>query len=165
MLFRHRPFAFLTSFRGRAKRPLSFPEELALSSSGNDEAGLFRGESLQLDNPVNKDYLITMPKVRVETTTTHSPEETFEKISSLFHSDTDLKKFDPKYSCQFDKASLSGSASGSQFKAQIKISSQEEGAKIQVTVELPLHLALIKGLIQKTLEKKLQKLLTTSHSS
>ena len=97
-----------------------------------------------------------MPKVKVKATTSHNPEETFEKISNLLESDGDLRKLDPKYSCHFDRAGLSGLASGSQFKAHMKISEQGDGANVEIVVDLPLHLTLVKGFVQKTLQKKLQ---------
>ena len=97
-----------------------------------------------------------MPKVKVETTTPYSPEDTFEKISHLLQSDAQLKKIDPTYSCQLDPPQLSASASGTQFKAHMKVSENHPGAKVEVVVDIPWHLAFAKGFIQKTLQKKLQ---------
>ncbi len=78
----------------------------------------------------------------------------------MLENDAELKKLDPKYVCDFNPSTLSGSAKGSQFKANMNIASAGEGSKIDIVVELPFHLALVKGLVQKTLEKKLDQALS-----
>jgi hypothetical protein len=105
-------------------------------------------------------YLVPMPSVKVSKDTNLSAQESFKRVSSLLENDSELKKLDPKYVCDFNPDSLSGSAKGSQFKANMNIAADGSGSKIEIVVDLPFHLALVKGLVQKTLEKKLEQALS-----
>jgi hypothetical protein len=96
-----------------------------------------------------------MPKLSVETQSKLSAKEAFEKVTKLLEHDSDLKKLDSSYSCQFDPASLTGVASGKLFKAKMEIQDQGDGSKVTIIVDLPMTLALAKGMVQKTLQKKL----------
>lgn len=96
-----------------------------------------------------------MPKVKVESQSKHSAEETFKKIRNMLENDKDLRKMDPSYACQFNDKSLSGTAKGGKFEADMKVMSQGSGAKVEIEVSLPLMLTPLKGVVQSTLQKKL----------
>ena len=100
-----------------------------------------------------------MPKVKIQQSTNKSAQDAFGMISGLLEKDTDLRKLDPKYECNFDAASMSGSAKGSQFKADLKVTENSSGADVEIIVDLPFHLALAKGMVEKTLKKKLTEVL------
>lgn len=101
-----------------------------------------------------------MPTVKLEKSTKHTPDDAFKKISGLLENDSELRKLDPKYTCDFDPQNLSGTATGSQFKANMNISPDGGGSKVSIAVELPFHLGLIKGMVSKTLDKKLDEALS-----
>jgi hypothetical protein len=101
-----------------------------------------------------------MPSIKVELDSKLKPNDSFKRISDVLSNDKDLKKLDAKYKCEFDPATLTGSANGSMFKAKMNVKEAAGGSKVQVTVELPLTLALMKGMIEKTLQKKLGEALT-----
>ena len=96
-----------------------------------------------------------MPKVKVQSQTSLSPKDAFDKISNLLNNDQELRKLDPSYKCQFDSGALSGTATGTHFKADMLIIPIASGSDVSITIELPFHLALVKGLVEKTLQKKL----------
>lgn len=100
-----------------------------------------------------------MPKVKVESKSKRSAEETYKIIRSLLESDSDLRRMDSSYVCQFDDQSLSGTAKGGKFEADMKVVSQGEGCKVEIEVNLPLMLSPFKGIVQSTLQKKLDTLL------
>lgn len=102
-----------------------------------------------------------MPKFTVEKNSSLSTKETYDKVTALLTNDKELKKLDSAYKCDFDEASLSGTASGKFFKADMSIApSDGEGSLVKITVDLPFTLALAKGLIEKTLKKKLDESLS-----
>lgn len=101
-----------------------------------------------------------MPTVKIEKSTSHNADEAFKKISGLLENDSELRKLDPKYTCDFDPSTHSGTAKGSQFKANMNVSAEGSGSKVSVVVELPFHLGLVKGLVSKTLDKKLEEALS-----
>jgi hypothetical protein len=101
-----------------------------------------------------------MPTVKLEKSTNHTPDEAFKKISNLLENDSELRKLDPKYVCEFNPSNHSGTAKGSQFKASMNITPSSKGSNVLVSVELPFHLALVKGLVSKTLDKKLDEALS-----
>jgi hypothetical protein len=96
-----------------------------------------------------------MPKVKVESLSKHSAQDTFKKVRAMLEDDRDLKKMDPGYTCRFDEGALSGSAKGGKFEAAMKISPSNKGAKVEIEVSLPLLLTPVKGVVQSTLQKKL----------
>ena len=104
--------------------------------------------------------LLVMPKLSVEKQSSMTANEVFEKVTKLLENDSDLKKLDSSYKCDFDQANLSGTASGKLFKAKMEIQDQGDSSKVTITVDLPMTLALAKGMVQKTLQKKLDKSLS-----
>lgn len=96
-----------------------------------------------------------MPKVKVESQSSHSPEAAFQKIKSLLENDKDLRKMDSSYKCQFDEKSLTGSAKGGKFEADMRIVAKSGGSHVEIEVNLPLMLTPVKGVVQSTLQKKL----------
>ena len=104
--------------------------------------------------------VLSMPKLSVEKQSSMSANEVFEKVTKLLENDSDLKKLDSSYSCDFDESSLSGIASGKLFKAKMEIQDQGDSSKVTITVDLPMTLALAKGMVQKTLQKKLDQSLS-----
>jgi hypothetical protein len=100
-----------------------------------------------------------MPKVKVETLSSLSPQETFKKIKSLLEHDADLRRMDSSYQCNFNEQSLSGSAKGSKFSADMQVAPNGSGSKVAIEVDLPLILTPVKGVVQSTLQKKLETIL------
>jgi hypothetical protein len=101
----------------------------------------------------------TMPSVKIEKQSKHTPNDTFKRISDLLSNDKDLRKLDPSYKAEFNAQSMSGTATGSMFKANMNVKEVAGGAKVEVVVDLPFHLALVKGMVEKTLSKKLDEVL------
>ena len=99
--------------------------------------------------------LASMPKFKVETSSKHSAEQTYQKIKVLLETDKELRKLDT-YTCEFDDQKLSGSAKGAKFQADMKVSQKSEGTAVEIDVSLPLMLTPLKGVVQSTLQKKLQ---------
>ena len=97
-----------------------------------------------------------MPKVKVESQSKHSVEETFKKIRHMLESDGDLRRMDSSYTCQFNDKAMTGTAKGSKFEADMKVVSSAGGAKVEIEVSLPLMLTPVKGIVQSTLQKKLE---------
>ncbi len=96
-----------------------------------------------------------MPTVTVQKSTKSSPADAFKTVSSFLSNNSDLKKLDPSYQCQFDEKALCGEAKGKMFSAAMKVAPSAGGSNVEITVELPFALMLAKGMVQKTLEKKL----------
>jgi hypothetical protein len=113
----------------------------------------------ELDSIGKRDYCSTMPSLKIEKNSQLSATDSYKRITSLLETDKDLRKLDAKYKCQFDEASLSGSADGQHFKAKMKITAAGAGSHVEVSVDLPFHLALVKGMVEKTLSKKLDEVL------
>ncbi|MCB9025970.1 MAG: hypothetical protein H6625_06610 [Bdellovibrionaceae bacterium] len=101
-----------------------------------------------------------MPKVSIKKTSSLSAQETFHLVTKLLNNDSDLRKLDPKYSCDFNDSNLTGQAKGSQFKADMSVKSTSQGSEVEIIVDLPFHLALVKGLVEKTLIKKIDEALS-----
>lgn len=101
-----------------------------------------------------------MPKVKIIETSQLSAEDAFDKVANMIEDDPDLKKLDPSYTCDFDKAALKGKATGKLFKADMEIKANSGGSEVTIEVNLPLHLAIAKGMVEKTLKGKLQKVIT-----
>ncbi len=101
-----------------------------------------------------------MPKVNIDHKSPLAAPEAFMKIKVFFETDQDIRRLDPKMTCTFIDASLSGKANGSQFKADIIVKADGEGSLILVVVDLPLLLAPFKAKVQETISKKLNKYLT-----
>lgn len=96
-----------------------------------------------------------MPKVVVQKSSQLPPDEVFNKVSDVLKNDSQLKKLDSSYACEFDASTLSGRASGKLFKADMKVAAVGAGSEVTISVDLPLTLALAKGMVQKTLQQKL----------
>jgi hypothetical protein len=73
--------------------------------------------------------------------------------------DSDLKKLDSSYACEFSDSTKSIKANGKTFKADLVVSGDASGAKVAVVVDLPLMLTPFKGMVEATLGKKLDKAL------
>lgn len=100
-----------------------------------------------------------MPKISVDHQSSKSAPEALATIQKFFETDPDLRRLDPKLSCQFSESTLSGKVNGSQFKADIKVKSEGLGSSVSVIVDLPLLLTPFKGKVEETLKKKLSKYL------
>ena len=100
-----------------------------------------------------------MPSVKIEKQSKHPAQESFKRISDLLTNDKDLRKLDAAYKCDFDAASMSGSATGSMFKAKLSVKEDSGGSKVEIVVDLPFTLALMKGMVEKQLAKKLEEVL------
>lgn len=100
-----------------------------------------------------------MPKFKVETTSKHSAQDTYQKIKSLLENDRDLRKMDSSYVCNFNDSGLAGTAKGSKFEAAMKVAGTGSGASVEIEVSLPLLLSPLKGVVQSTLQKKLESVL------
>jgi len=96
-----------------------------------------------------------MPKIKVESQSKHSPEETFKKIKNLLENDSELRKMDSGYKCEFNEQKFSGIAKGSKFEANMQVTVQNGGSRVEIEVNLPLMLTPVKGIVQSTLQKKL----------
>jgi hypothetical protein len=96
-----------------------------------------------------------MPKVKVQSNSKLSAQETFQKIRTLLETDKDLRKMDSSYQCKFDESKLAGTAKGSKFSADMHVTSSETGSMVEIEVDLPLMLTPVKGVVQSTLQKKL----------
>ncbi len=105
-------------------------------------------------------WFISMPLIKVEKQSVHSPNDTFKRISEMLNGDKDLRKLDSKYKCEFNSKDLTGSADGSMFKAKMNVKEQQGGSMVEITVDLPLSLVLVKGMVEKTLQKKLEEALS-----
>ena len=100
-----------------------------------------------------------MPKITVEMSSQLSPDQTFEKLKTLFETDTDLKKLDSSYICQFNSASRSGTAKGNKFSAAMSIADKGNSSQLSLNVDIPFLFSPFKGMIQEILQKKLKKVL------
>lgn len=96
-----------------------------------------------------------MAKVKVESASKHSAEDTFKKIRYMLENDKELRKMDASYACQFDDKAFTGSAKGSKFEALLKVLPQGSAAHVEIEVNLPIMLTPFKGVVQSTLQKKL----------
>lgn len=96
-----------------------------------------------------------MPTVKVFSDSNLAPAECFARVTQLLDKDSELRKLDPKYLCEFDAATMTGTAAGKQFKAKMTVKANGPGSSVEIEVELPFHLSLAKGIVQRTLEKKL----------
>ena len=112
-----------------------------------------------IDKRTVKVYVFDMPKVNVKKSSHLSAQESFQLVAKLLSEDSDLRKLDPKYSCDFNESTLTGKAKGSQFKADMTVKSMGQGSEIEIVVDLPFHLALVKGVVEKTLSKKMDEAL------
>jgi hypothetical protein len=101
----------------------------------------------------------SMPKVKVESASKHSAEDTFKRIRTMLESDRDLRKMDANYACEFNDKTFTGSAKGSKFEADMRVTSKGNGSLVEIEVNLPLLLTPVKGVVQSTLQKKLEAVL------
>ena len=100
-----------------------------------------------------------MPKIKVESQSKHSAQDTFQKIKSLLENDKDLRKMDSSYVCNFNESALSGSAKGGKFEANMKVQNAGAGSAVEIEVSLPLMMTPFKGVVQSTLQQKLERAL------
>jgi hypothetical protein len=105
------------------------------------------------------DMVLLMPKVVVKKTCSLTPDSLFSKVQGVLSNDSELKKLDPSYKCDFNPSQFTGLATGKMFSANLKVSAHSQGAEVEIVVDLPFALALAKGLVQKTLEKKLNEVI------
>ena len=103
--------------------------------------------------------MVSMPKIKVETKSKLSAQETFQKIKSLLENDKDLRKMDSSYVCKFDESALSGSAKGGKFEADMQVKNEGAGSSVEIEVNLPLMMTPFKGVVQSTLQQKLERVL------
>jgi hypothetical protein len=101
-----------------------------------------------------------MPKITVDHRSSKSAPDALTTIQKFFETDADLRRLDPKMTCQFSESTLSGKVNSSQFKADIKVKSEGAGSQVSVVVDLPLLLTPFKGKVEETLKKKLSKYLS-----
>ncbi len=101
-----------------------------------------------------------MPKVTIKHQSSVPAAEAFSKVKGFLANDTDLKKLDAGYQCQFDDSALTGVATGKMFKANMTVKGQSAGSEVEIIVDLPLALSLLKGQVEKILAKKLRDSLT-----
>lgn len=98
-----------------------------------------------------------MPKLKVESQSKYSADETFKKIRHMLENDNELRKMDSSYVCKFDEAAKTGNAKGSKFEADMKVTgASATGCAVSIDVSLPLMLTPLKGVVQSTLQKKLE---------
>lgn len=100
-----------------------------------------------------------MPKISVDHKSTKSAPEALGILKNFFETDQDLRRLDPKLSCDFSESTLSGKVNGSQFKANIAVKADGHGSQVSVVIDLPLLLSPFKGKVEETLKKKLSKFL------
>lgn len=100
-----------------------------------------------------------MPKINVDVPSQFSPQETFEKVKSLFGDNSDLKKIDSSMTCDFDHSQLCAKAKGQQFTASMQVQPSNSGSSVSVDVDIPFLLTPLKGQIKSKIESKLQKIL------
>lgn len=98
-----------------------------------------------------------MAKFTFDHNVKHPTDKTYEKVQKVLESGADLKKYDPKVTCDFDPSSKTCHIKGSQFKADLKVAPEGSGSKISVTVELPLLAMPFKGKITESLTKLFDK--------
>ncbi len=101
-----------------------------------------------------------MAKVIIKKDSPLDQSETFTRLKSVLDQDTDLRKLDPSYICQFDDQAKTGSAKGSKFEANLKVSANGNTSTLEIEVKLPLLLSPFKSMIETTLGKKVDKALT-----
>lgn len=100
-----------------------------------------------------------MPKVSISHKCTLPAKEAFSKIKTFFENDPDIRRFDPKMTCEFLDAKMTGKATGSQFKADISVTEEKTSSLVSVMIDLPLLMTPFKGKVQEIIQKKLDKYL------
>jgi hypothetical protein len=64
-------------------------------------------------------YSVPMAKVSIKKDSPLNQTETFSRLKTVLDKDSDLRKLDPDYQCQFDEQAKTGSAKGSKFDASL----------------------------------------------
>jgi hypothetical protein len=101
-----------------------------------------------------------MPSIQLKVPTNLSAKESFERIKKVLENDSDLKKLDSSYVCQFDEKNCSGSAKGSKFSANLTVADKGSNAsEVNLKVEFGLLLTPFKSMIENTLNQKIAKAL------
>ena len=100
-----------------------------------------------------------MPTIKIERSSSLKPDEAYDRIKTMMDGDSDLKKLDSSYTCEFDDAAKTIKANGSKFKATVDVNEGSNGSDVAINVDLPMLLSPFKGAVQSSLEKKLDKAL------
>lgn len=98
-----------------------------------------------------------MPKFTIEHTSQHDAETAYSKIKDFLSKDQDLRRFDPKLTCEFNDATQSCIMKSSQFSVEMKVLPQSDASKVKVDVDLAFILTPFKSKVQETLQRKLAK--------
>lgn len=101
-----------------------------------------------------------MPKVNIEVNSKYSQPETYKKVKDLFGPDSEVSRFDPSVTCDFDESTHSCKAKGSKFSATVNVEPKGDASSVLVIVDLPMLLGAFKGQVKSTVEKKLNSLLS-----
>ena len=101
--------------------------------------------------------VLIMPKINIDYKSSLNPNETLTKVKEVLENDSELRKLDKNYNCEFDEAKLCGTVKSKQFKASINVEQNDEGSLVKIMVDLPFALSLFKGMVEKTLVRKLEK--------
>ena len=100
-----------------------------------------------------------MPTIEFNESTQKNAQEVYKSIKVLLETDSDLRKLDSSYECQFDDSEMSGTAKGKKFEANLSVLSSQ-CTEISLTIKLPLLLTPFKGMIEKIIRKKLDLIVT-----
>jgi hypothetical protein len=100
-----------------------------------------------------------MAKVSIKKDSPLNQSETFTRLKKVLDQDSDLRKLDPDYRCQFDEGAKTGTAKGSKFEANLKVTAKGEASSLEIEVKLPLLLSPFKSMVETTLTKKIEKAL------
>ena len=101
-----------------------------------------------------------MTKVNIEVDSKYDQPQTYEKVKGLFGPDSEVSRFDPSVTCDFDENSHSCKAKGSKFSATVNVEPKGDTSSVLVVVDLPMLLGAFKGQVKSAVEKKLNSLLT-----
>lgn len=101
-----------------------------------------------------------MPKVKVQSTSQLSAQESYDRLKGILDNNTDITTHDPSFTCDFDDSKLAGTATGNMFKATFDVVHSGAFSTVNINLDLPMKLALVKPIIQKKLQAALDKALS-----